>query len=140
MISLPFLIDVWSEINFSPLMIILLPGPSKPLELPAQAHKFRVSASSRKKIKSSIEKIKQGDDEQPNFLSSKAAKVATLSQALGHFDQFRKSQAAKTENQDKDKEDEIKTLVTNVIEVCGSKVKLYILLHLHHFFFSRSVS
>ena len=88
--------------------------------------KIRVSASSRKKIKSNLDKIKEKEkgDEQPSFLSSKdckAAKVATLSQALGYVDQFRKSQAAKSERLDK--EDEIKTLVTNLTEVCqGSKV------------------
>ena len=42
-----------------------------------------------------FEKIKAGEEDQPSFLSSKdskAAKVATLSQALDQFDQFRKSQ------------------------------------------------
>ena len=86
--------------------------------------KFKVSASSRKKIRSNIEKIKQAEDVQPNLMSSKdskALKVATLSQALGYVDQFRKSQAGKS-NEKIDKEDEIKTLVTNLTEVCGSKV------------------
>ena len=78
------------------------------------------STSSKKKIKNNIEKIKAGEEDQPSFLSSKdskAAKVATLSQALDQFDQFRKSQAAK--NEKFYKQDDIKTLVTNLTEVCG---------------------
>ena len=86
--------------------------------------KVRVSASSRKKIKSSLEKFREESGEQSSFLSSKeskAAKVATLSQALGFVDQFQKSQ--QTSSRAEDKEDEIKTLVTNLTEVCqGSKV------------------
>ena len=102
-------------------------GLSKQIDPPGQKIRIR-EASGRKKVKS-LEKEKKKDketDEQPNFLSSKeskAAKVATLSQALIAVDQFRKSQASKNEKSDKAKEDEIKTLVSNLTEVCqGSKV------------------
>ena len=100
---------------------------SKQIDPPGQ--KLKISASSRKKGKSNLEKEKKKEketDEQKNFLTSKeskAAKVATLSQALIAVDQFRKSQASKNEKSDKAKEDEIKTLVSNLTEVCqGSKV------------------
>jgi len=97
-----------------------------------QLPKQRISTSIRNKLRTISDKIEKGegrkekakDDQQTPFLSSKetkAAKVATLSQALGYVDQYRKSQAARNEKSDKG--DEILELVTNLTEVCqGSKV------------------
>ena len=101
-------------------------------QIEPQLPKLRISTSIRNKLRTISDKIEKGegrkekakDDQQTPFLSSKetkAAKVATLSQALGYVDQYRKSQAARNEKSDKG--DEILELVTNLTEVCqGSKV------------------
>ena len=98
---------------------------SGPKQIEPPGHKVRVSASSRKKIRSNIQKFKEAEEDQPSFLSSKdskAVKVSTLSKTLQTIEQFSKLQAAKAEG-GVDKEDDIKTLVTNLTEVCqGSKV------------------
>ena len=98
-------------------------GAPKQIEPPGQ--KVRVSASSRKKIQSNIRKFKEAEEDQPRFQSSKDSKavtVSTFSKTLQTIEQFSKLQAAKAEG-GVDKEDEIKTLVTNLTEVCqGSKV------------------
>ena len=77
-----------------------------------------VSTFGRRKIKNNLEKIKEENrkDEEQDYRDSKAVKVATLSQALDYFDQFRKSQAVTHEGQDKEKH--LKTLVANLTEVC----------------------
>ena len=100
-------------------------GSGAPKQIEPPGHKVKVSASSRKKIRSNIQKFKEAEEEQPSFLSSKDSKavtVSTLSKTLQTIEQFSRLQAAKAEG-GADKEDEIKTLVTNLTEVCqGSKV------------------
>ena len=97
-------------------------GSGTPKQIEPPGHKVRVSTSSRKKIRSNIQKFKEAEEEQPSFLSSedsKAVKVSTLSKTLQTIEQFSKLQAAKAEG-GVDKEDDIKTLVTNLTEVCQS--------------------
>ena len=80
---------------------------------------FSKSLTKRDKRFSEKEQIEKRKEEQPFFPSSqdtKAAKLATISQALGFVDQFRKAKASKDEKSDKGHD--INELVTNLLQAC----------------------